>query len=238
MSKMNHKFLVAALSLSGFVACTSSSSDRTVTGTIPSALTAKVKTVRAVTTDGKAVNASVTGGSFSLSLPVARTVLVFVDGNNKVIANLRFARGAGGPLQTTLPAGAAGDSIALGSISIVGKTASAEQNPLDEIDCDGDGETDLADSDDDNDGTDDSADKDDDGDGKDDCDEDLDSDDDGDTDMVDADDDDDGVSDEADADDDGDGKSDADEPDSDQDGVCDSEDADSGSDGESDDDGK
>ena len=243
MSKKSPKLLFAALTLTGFVACTDSGAgERTVTGTIPAALTSLVKTVRAVTVNGLAINAQVVSGKFQLAVPVARTVLVFVDGNNNVIANLRFAGSGGGALQTTIPAGAAGDTLSLGAISIAGKTAASEVNPLSEIDCDDDGTADLDDADDDNDGTADASDSDDDGNSTADSAEDLDTDDDGDCDMADADDDNDGVADSSDSDDDGDGTEDASEHDGDHDGVDDSADADDDNDGaadadDSDDDG-
>ncbi len=243
MTKKFPKLLFAALTLTGFVACTDSGTgERTVTGTIPAALTGQVKSVRAVTVNGLAINAQVVGGTFQLALPVARTVLVFVDGNNNVIANLRFAGSSGGALQTAIPAGAAGDTLALGSIAIVGKTASSEVNPLSDIDSDADGSADLDDADDDNDGTADASDSDDDGNSTADSDEDLDGDDDGDCDMADDDDDNDGTADAADSDDDGNGIEDSSEHDGDHDGVEDSADADDDNDGaadadDSDDDG-
>ncbi len=234
MTKKFAKLLFAALTLTGFVACTDSGTgERTVTGTIPAALTSQVKTVRAVTVHGLAINAQVVSGKFQLAVPVERTVLVFVDGNNNVIANLRFA-GSNGSLQTTIPAGSAGDTLTLGSIAIAGKTASSEVNPLSAIDCDDDGTSDLDDADDDNDGISDESDSDDDGNSTADSSEDLDTDDDGDCDMADDDDDNDGVGDSSDSDDDGDGIEDSSEDDCDNDGVDDSADADDDNDGAAD----
>ena len=243
MTKNFSKLLFAALTLTGFVACTDSGAgERTVTGTIPSALTSQVKIVRAVTVQGLAINAQVVGGTFKLAVPVARTVVVFVDGNNNVIANLRFAGSGSGTLQTTIPAGSAGDTLTLGSIAIAGKTASSEVNPLSAIDSDDDGTPDLDDADDDNDGTSDESDTDDDGNNTADSSEDLDTDDDGDCDMADADDDNDGTVDSSDSDDDNDGIDDSSEHDGDHDGIDDAADVDDDNDGaddsaDSDDDG-
>jgi hypothetical protein len=223
---------IIAVASASFADCTSTdTSSRDVTGTIPAALTARVKVVRAIGVSGHSVNAPVVNGSFAITLPAERTVLVFVDSNNAAIANLRFARGAGGAMQSIIPGSAAADTIKLGEISIQGIDATSTENILTKIDCDDDGTDDFSDSDDDNDGIDDNADDDADGDGTIDKGEDLDSDDDGDCDSVDADDDNDGVQDTEDADDNNDGEVDTAEPDSDSDGVCNDDDADDDNDG-------
>jgi hypothetical protein len=234
---MNHLrrilLTIATISLAAsFAACASKDSNsRDLTGSIASTLTGRVKSIRATGVSGRSVNSPVINGSFGLTLPSERAVVVFVDSNNKAIANLRFARGAGGAAQNIIPAGAAAGTLSLGEISIQGTNASSTSNILTQLDCDDDGIDDFSDSDDDNDGIDDNADGDADGDGAIDRAQDLDGDDDGDCDYVDTDDDNDGLDDTDDADDNNDGEVDSAEPDSDDDGVDDRDDVDDDNDG-------
>jgi hypothetical protein len=239
MSQMSRKLFTLAIACIGFTACASNDSSREITGAVPSALSSRVKSVRAIGISGRATNAPVVNGSFKLRLPSERSVLVFVDGNNKAIANLRFAgasHGAGSAGRIVIPSSdAMAGSISLGEISIKGKIASSANNVLSKLDGDADGSDDFSDGDDDNDGVDDCKDDDGDGDGAPDADEDLDTDDDGECDSVDSDDDNDGKDDSVDADDDNDGRPDAGDTDTDGDGLCNGSDSDDDNDGKDDD---
>jgi hypothetical protein len=149
-------------------------------------------------------------GLFKVSISSNRPVSVFVV-DDDVARVLRVPSAPGAlPDLTTLPEWRG--VIALGQLQLsAGQSLQADNNPLDQIDTDGDGSSDLDDDDDDNDGVIDDDDPDSDGSGVDDDAEDLDNDDDGAADLVDDDDDsdddsdDDGVDDDIDQDDDNDG---------------------------------
>lgn len=151
-------------------------------------------------------------GAFRLELPKGQRYVLQLMAGDAAIGNIRFAASAGGPFTSLLSmAGAPGasdeaedeaeaeDDVELGDVQSAGDSDyDTENEPLDQVDSDDDGDSDYADADDDDDGVDDEADEDDDDDGVDDADEDFDSDDDGATDEVDSDDDNDGIEDDAD----------------------------------------
>jgi hypothetical protein len=196
---------------------------RALLGTAPAGSTE----VLVIDTEGAAFRAVPSAdGAFRVAIASTRPVSVFVVGAADTRV-LRVASTSGeAPSQTALPAWSG--EVSTAQLSTAGDTdVEAEENPLDQIDSDEDGESDLADDDDDNDGDSDDDDSDDDGFGDDDDAEDLDSDDDGAPNLVDEDDDDDGVADDDDADEDSDG---------DDDGIDDDDDADDDNDGEDDDD--
>jgi hypothetical protein len=194
------------------------------------------------------------GQAFSGTLDVSRRFSVTIDSREPVTAFvvsttgirvLRVAPAPGAPsTQSLLPSWEGQVSTAQMqtcdcNADGADEDAQGEQNVLEQIDTDGDGTTDLADTDDDGDGTADAEDTDVDGSGADDSSEDLDSDDDGRPDSCDDDDDEDGVRDEDDEDEgddqDDDGVDDDDDADDDNDGEHDREDDDDDNDGVGDD---
>ncbi|MDP2342378.1 MAG: hypothetical protein Q8O67_15590 [Deltaproteobacteria bacterium] len=234
------RFALCALALSPLVACQGAVSPdadadegRALLGTAP----AGSSEVLVVDTDGQAFRASPEAdGAFRVAILSRLPVTVFVVADETRV--LRVASTSGGaPSLTTLPAW--DGPISTAQLSTAGASdVEAEDNPLEQIDSDDDGESDLEDADDDDDGESDDVDGDDDGSGADDDDEDLDSDDDGAPDLCDDDDDDDGIADaddEEDNDGDDDGVDDADDADDDNDGDSDDEDEDDDDDGIDDD---
>jgi hypothetical protein len=214
--------------VAGMVACGADPEGKSLVGRMP----ADASGVYALDTQGHRVDGRVQGDSFSLALtPGVPAIVLFEAGGLPHV--LQFERDAAGNVETLIPDFTG--EIDLGAVTLESallrdgeaeEWAESENNPLDEVDSDDDGESDLDDEDDDDDGESDDEDGDDDGDGEDDDDQDLDSDDDGSPDCADDDDDDDGVDDEEDEDD----------GDEDEDGVPDDEDDDDDNDGEDDED--
>lgn len=195
----------------------SGSQEKTLTGVAPQG----ASDIYAIDTQGRTAHADAATGDFKVVMEPGAPMVLFVAMADGSIAPLTFDADASGTRQSRIPDFTG--TVALGQVSIVDLTAQrdgegtveaeSEENPLDAVDSDDDGESDHADADDDNDGEGDDADADDDGDGEDDDDQDLDADDDGSPDEADSDDDDDGTEDAEDSDDDGDGVEDADEGD-------------------------
>ena len=215
---------------------------RVLVGTLPEGVSA----VFTLDTDGAATFGEIDGSGFSITVSGDQPVAVFVHSGDLLLP-LQFERSAGGALTNMIPDFSG--TIDLGAVSLVTAAAfrdanedyaESENNPMDEVDSDGDGESDYDDADDDDDGVDDDDDADDDGDGEDDDDQDLDSDDDGNPDLSDEDDDDDGIEDDEDEDEaddeDGDGIDDDEDCDDDGDGEDDEEDDDDDGDGVDDED--
>jgi hypothetical protein len=212
--------------------------------------------VSAIATDGSATTVPVTFirkretdsgtvfiGKYSLEVPDGQKVMIVFQKLRKRTGTLkpktvaRFAKDVSGLTRTTQlnvtqsPLGGS-EAIDLGAIRVKRKFAKPKNNPLEDVDNDGDGTSDFDDEDDDNDGIEDNQDEDEDGNGEDDQGEDMDEDDDGKPDVVDPDDDDDGIRDKDDLDDDNDGIDDWDgDTDSDDDGVEDADDPDDDNDG-------
>jgi hypothetical protein len=193
--------------LSLFAVGCAGSQEKTLTGTAPQG----AADIYAIDTQGRTAHADATSGAFSVVMEPGAPMVLFVAMDDGSIAPLTFDADAAGTRQSRIPDFTG--TIDLGQLSIVDLTtqrdgqgtveAESEENPLDEIDSDDDGEADREDADDDGDGEEDGDDEDDDGDGEDDDEQDLDSDDDGSPDEADSDDDDDGVEDDEDSDDDG-----------------------------------
>jgi hypothetical protein len=166
-----------------------------------------VSDIYAMDTQGRTAHADATSGEFSVALEPGAPAVLFFQREDGVVAPLVFDDGHGGT-QSVIPDFEG--TVELGQVSIVDRTAArdgegdvtaeSEENPLDDVDSDDDGESDSEDEDDDDDGVEDESDDDDDGDGEDDDESDLDEDDDGDPDESDDDDDNDGVDDEEDED--------------------------------------
>ncbi len=215
----------------------SGSQEKTLTGVAPQGAT----DIYAIDTQGRTAHADAATGDFKVTMEPGAPMVLFVAMADGSIAPLTFDSNSAGTRQSRIPDFTG--TVALGQVSIVDLTAQrdgqgtveaeSESNPLDSVDSDEDGESDLSDADDDGDGEGDDVDADDDGNGQDDSAEDMDSDDDGSPDEADSDDDDDGTEDAEDADDDGDGTPDAEESDGSGDGS--GEDTDSGSGGGGDD---
>lgn len=139
-----------------------SSTEREITGSVAGANASLSKaaggapdcaadTIQATTVAGEVVTADVaTDCSFSLSLAVDQSYLIGLAKDDAFVASLVFDTGSGAFTSSvlTLTSGAA---IDLGLISIAGQVATAEFNPLEEVDRDDDGVSDYEDSDDDND---------------------------------------------------------------------------------------
>lgn len=141
---------------------------RTVTGTVPAANASinslmtrqaaecAADTVMATDTAGETTSATVGADcSFSLTLSVGKAYVISLVLEDEFVATLLFDSGVGGFTTSTLPVGEGEEIIDLGSITISGIVATSDREPLEQNDCDGDGEDDLADDDDDNDGLDD-----------------------------------------------------------------------------------
>jgi hypothetical protein len=152
------------LGLASLVAC--GSSERALEGTAP-ADAARVTVIDAA--GGRFVAEG--AGAFRIGLPADGHVALFVERTDGVVAPLVFENGVGS--QSDIPVFAG--TIDLGALQIVDPaalargggdaTAESENNPLDSVDSDDEGASDLEDEDDDNDGDDDDSDEDDDGDG-------------------------------------------------------------------------
>jgi hypothetical protein len=221
------------------VGCTSASDNtKTITGSLSAS---NVSSVQFVAATGVVQSASVSNGTFSLSVPTdVAGVLLFKDASGNAVANLVSRGKVNGKLSTIIPAGAAlkNGTVALGTVSVDASAGSAtsSSNVNEQIDSDDDGVANYDDADDDGDGSADDADADDDGDGHADSASDDDSDDDGQCNPVDHDDDNDGIDDSTDSDDDGDGIDDSADHDSDHDGIDDDQDIDDDNSGGADDD--
>ena len=220
---------LSALALAGACAAPEAPSARALAGIAPEG----TDSVLVVDASGRAYSATLDASrAFTVDIDSRDPVTAFMVGANGVRV-LRVAPSPGAPsTQSTLPNWEVTVSTAQMSTCDcnadgVDEDVEGEDNILEQIDTDDDGESDLDDSDDDNDGIDDDSDDDSDGSGEDDSAEDLDSDDDGRPDSCDDDDDNDGISDDDDEDEAEDG---------DDDGIDDSEDADDDNDGDDDDD--
>ena len=110
--------------------------------------------VIATDTSGDTVSSEVTADcSFSLTLNTGKNYVISFALNDEFVATLFFDSGVSGITTPTLPVDNDNGSIDLGSITITGDTATCENNPLEEVDTDGDGTDDYTDEDDDEDGT-------------------------------------------------------------------------------------
>lgn len=148
---------------SGTAADDTEGDSRTVTGSLASAGGAglmkglhaddcEADMIIATTTSGETSSADVEEDcSFSLSLSVGRSYVISLALDDDFIATLIFDSGIRGDTTSVLPL-SSGGILDLGIITIFGNVATAEHEPLDECDQDGDGEDDLEDEDDDDDG--------------------------------------------------------------------------------------
>ncbi len=106
----------------------------------------------ATTTSGETFSADVEEDcSFSLSLSIGQSYVISLAFDDEFIATLIFDSGIFGNTTSILPL-SSGGILDLGIITIVGRVATPEHEPLDECDYDGDGVDDLEDEDDDEDG--------------------------------------------------------------------------------------
>jgi hypothetical protein len=200
------KLFGAGIALIALVGC--GSSGRALEGKAP----ADVTDIYAIDSQGRTAHADTATGDFHVDLAPGASDVLFVALADGTIAPLVFDANADGARQSRIPDFTG--TVQLGQLTLVDlsgqrngegtEEAESEENPLDAIDSDDDGEADFADGDDDDDGQEDGDDADSDGNGDDDDDEDLDSDDDG-------------SPDEADSDDDNDGTDDADDDDGEED---------------------
>lgn len=90
--------------------------------------------------------------SFDMELDAGSSYIVSFAQNDEFVATLIFDNGTTGFTSSLLPIRTAGE-IDLGTVNIAGGVATPTNEPLDQIDNDSDGLTDLEDADDDNDGT-------------------------------------------------------------------------------------
>ena len=227
--------LLAGLGVTALASCAAPNQPvgdegRTLTGTAP----AGTNQIVAVDADGLSFAAvPAADGAFSLKIDSTRPISLFLTGTT--IKVLKMSASPGAPAAETLIPDWNG-TVTTAQMSTCdcdedgaddADAAVAEENPLEQIDTDEDGDADFDDADDDDDGEADDEDGDRDGSGEDDDGERHDDDHDGRPNMCDDDDDNDGELDEADADH---------ERDSDHDGVGDDHDGDDDNDGEHDED--
>lgn len=98
--------------------------------------------------------------SFSLSLAIGESYSIsFLEGGT-FVASLVFDTGINGVSSSSLPVNDSGATVNLGSVTITGNVASAENEPLSQLDNDDDGIDDLSDTDDDDDGIEDTSEED------------------------------------------------------------------------------
>ena len=172
MRLLSRVFVAAALVPLAACADAATPDARALSGTAP----AGAEELLVIDADGAAFRATpAADGSYRIVVSSTRPVTLFAIEAGTTRA-LRVASTPGGaPDLTTLPAWEG--EVSTAQLSTAGDDVRAEDNPLEQIDSDDDGESDLEDDDDDNDGDDDDEDDDDDDDGIDD-DEDEDDDDD------------------------------------------------------------
>lgn len=164
--------LILAACGGGTETSASSTEVNTITGTLPSstgstALKAAVSTIDCVADTIIATGTSGTADStetasdcsFSLTLSPGSYVLSFAK-NESFVATLIFDSGITGFLNSALQLTSTGITINLGSITLNGNVALAENNPLGFLDQDDDDVVDAEDDDDDGDGTDDDLERD------------------------------------------------------------------------------
>lgn len=167
---MKRNQLWAPVALAFLAACsggsaTGSGETRDVTGTVPAgnnlalvqAQTAssncRADAILATDTSDDTTSFDVADDcSFSITLGVDKAYILSFVKNDEFVASLEFDTGVSGFGGNTLPIFAGGGVIDLGAITFTGTLASAEHEPLDQIDTDGDGIADRLDDDDDNDG--------------------------------------------------------------------------------------
>ncbi|MCA9541170.1 MAG: hypothetical protein KC620_19855 [Myxococcales bacterium] len=166
----------AAMTLMACEQAETTSTTRPVTGQIAAPLQARATTLRAVDLSGGVLDVPVDdSGRFATNLELGRTyALYLLDDLGAVSFEVMFNRDATGTMTRLLPISAspAGDEdapVEMGEMDEEGEgVAVPENDPLAQVDGDGDGVADLDDADDDGDGISDDDDADDDGDGIDD----------------------------------------------------------------------
>lgn len=109
-------------------------------------------TILATTVAGTTTSATVNneGCTFSLSLEVDQSYSISLIKDDQFVATLIFDTGSGYSSSNLFVVGGS-TAIDLGAILVNGTVATAENEPLDQNDCDDDGVSDLDDDDDDND---------------------------------------------------------------------------------------
>ena len=115
-------------------------------------------TILATTISGTTTSAIVNneGCGFSLTLDVDQSYSISLIKDEQFVATLIFDTGSGYSSSNLFVVDGS-TTIDLGAILVNGTVATAENEPLDQIDCDDDGVSDLDDDDDDNDDDDDDA---------------------------------------------------------------------------------
>lgn len=114
-------------------------------------------TVIATDTSGNATSEEVDDScAFSLNLEVGKAYSISFVLGDQFVANLIFDSGVTGASSSSMSISSGEVSIDLGSVTISGNTAQPTNNPLEYLDQDQDGTSDLEDTDDDNDGIEDS----------------------------------------------------------------------------------
>lgn len=148
----------------------SASSTRTISGEIPASTSAGLTralstgscaadTIIATDTLGTAQSADVSSEdcSFTITLTTGKSYVIAFVLDDEFVATLTFDSGIAGFSSSVLPLSGGDSTVALGTITLSGKIALPEANPLDFVDSDDDGVNDSDDADDDADGTEDEA---------------------------------------------------------------------------------